>query len=163
MRWPRSAWPLSAGIPPALASYCTAYRKAGPLQDPGLLWVTGGSCGDGARGTCCLSCANNMKAFWRGGFPKKHSNLFSKRLQLRVLGHGCCYSDQMLASQKEILFFPPFFYNRHIFISSSDGFANFLRHLLQGGKCWYRTQGLGIQFGLVLGTICSCLASDTDL
>lgn len=64
-----------------------------------------GSHGDGSPGTCCLSCANNMKAFG-GGFPKKHSNPFSKWLQLLVLGHGYCYSAQMLASQKELLFFP---------------------------------------------------------
>lgn len=81
---------------------------------------------------------------WGGGadFLKKHSNPFSKWLQLLVLGHGYCYSDQMLASQKEFLFFffpLLFFKGRHVFISRSDGFANFLEHLLQGSKCCYQT------------------------
>lgn len=105
-----------------------SWPAAGPQP---ALPVTSGSHGDGAPGTCRLSCANNMKALAGGGFPKKHSNPFSKWLQLLVLGHSSCYSDQMLASQKELLSSPPpFFKSRYIFISRSDGFANFLRHLL---------------------------------
>lgn len=67
-----------------------------------------------------------MKALG-GGFPKKHSNLFSKRLQLLVLRHADCYSDRKLPSQEELLFFFFFFAifkNRLVVINGSDGFAN---------------------------------------
>ena len=40
-----------------------SWPAAGPRP---ALPVPGGSHGDGAPGTCCLSCANNMKAFWGG-------------------------------------------------------------------------------------------------
>lgn len=77
-----------------------SWLAAGPRAAPP---VTSGSHGDGSPGTCCLSCANNMKAFG-GGFPKKHSNPFSKWLQLLVLRHAHHYSDQALASQRAFWF-----------------------------------------------------------
>lgn len=46
-----------------------------------------------------------MKAWeGKGAFPKKCPNPFLRLLQLLVLMHGDCCSDQMLASQKEIPF-----------------------------------------------------------
>lgn len=96
-----------------------------------------------------------MKAWGgEGAFPKKCPNPFSKRLQLLVLMHGNCCSDQMLASQKEIpllFFYFVGFKHRHVSISGSDSFENFLEHLLQDGKCWCETQGFGVPFVLGLG------------
>lgn len=138
-----------------------SWPAAGPQP---ALPVTSSSRGEGAPGTCCLSCANNINAL--GGAD------FLKNIQIHFPnGFSCWFSGMVTAIQTKCLpvrkssffFFSFFFKGRHVFISRSDGFANFLEHLLQGSTCWYQTRGLGIQFVLVLGTICSCPASSVGL
>lgn len=87
--------------PPAPASPCPV-----ELEAAGSHPTLPGSCGWNPQ-HLVLSCARNMKAWGeKGTFPKKCPNPFSKLLQLLVLVHGDCCSDQMLASWKEI----PFWY-----------------------------------------------------
>lgn len=93
-----------------LASPCSSFPLPTypELEAAGSHPTLPGSCGWSTQ-HLVLSCARNMKAWGgKGAFPKKCPNPFSKRLQLLVLVHGDCCSDQMLASQKEIPFL--FFY-----------------------------------------------------
>lgn len=76
-----------------------SWPAAGP--QPALL-VTSSSRGEGAPGTCCLSCANNMNALGGGGFPKKTFKSFfqmasaaGSRAWLLLFRPNACQSERV--------------------------------------------------------------------